>query len=96
MDKIEARQVLTTELEKYRARSYDELVKCIGNTIAYETPGASGAMYQLEITVLWDSQPDGDVRVIASVDDGGWSAFVPLSGDFIMSPDGNFVGEAHA
>jgi hypothetical protein len=96
MDKIEAKQVLTKELEGYRARSYGELVNRIGDTIVFEKQGASGATYQLEITVLWDSRPDGDVRVIASVDDGGWSAFTPMSGDFIMSPDGNFVGEAHA
>jgi hypothetical protein len=89
MDKNEAKQVLSRELESYRARSYDELVNCIGDSIAYETSGASGAMYQLEITVLWDSRPDGDVRVIASVDDGGWSAFTPLSGDFIKNPAGD-------
>lgn len=96
MEKIEAKQVLSRELEKYRGRSFDELVESIGDAIAYEAQGASGAMYQLEITVLWDSRPGGDVRVIASVDDGGWGAFVPLSGDFIMSPDGNFIGETRA
>jgi hypothetical protein len=93
MDKIEARQILTRELESYRARPYAELVKYIGDAVAYECQGSSGSMYQLEITVLWDSQPDGDVRVIASVDGGGWSAFFPLTADFIKSPAGEFVGE---
>jgi hypothetical protein len=89
MDKIEAKQILSRELEKYRGRPYDELVKSIGDSIVYETTGASGAVYQLEITVLWDGRPGGDVRVIASVDDGGWSAFTPLSGDFIKNPAGD-------
>jgi hypothetical protein len=31
--------------------------------------------------------------VLASIDDGGWSAFIPLTDDFIIAPDGSFVGE---
>ena len=27
------------------------------------------------------------------VDDGGLRAFVPLTEDFIMAPDGSFIGE---
>jgi hypothetical protein len=30
---------------------------------------------------------------MVSADDGGLSAFKPLSGDFIISPDGCFIGE---
>jgi hypothetical protein len=36
MDKIEAKQILSRELKSYRARSYDELVKCIGGPLASE------------------------------------------------------------
>lgn len=36
---------------------------------------------------------DGAIRVIGSIDDGGWRAFRPLSDDFIRAPDGTFVGE---
>jgi hypothetical protein len=31
--------------------------------------------------------------VIVNVDDGGFRAFVPLTADFIVGPDGSFVGE---
>jgi hypothetical protein len=31
--------------------------------------------------------------VIVAIDDGRWRAFSPLSVDFIMAPDGSFVGE---
>jgi hypothetical protein len=49
--------------------------------------------YQLELVCVWDSQPRGDVRVMASIDDGGLRAFVPLGRDFIKRPDGIVVGE---
>jgi hypothetical protein len=42
---------------------------------------------------VWDDRTGGDLRVIGSIDDGGWRAFRPLSSDFIVRPDGTFVGE---
>ena len=48
------------------------------------------------IEVFWDSphDPGGDLRVIASIDDGRFlSALSPLSAGFMMDPDGEFVGE---
>jgi hypothetical protein len=49
--------------------------------------------YSLEIQFFWDAKPDGAVRVIGSIDDGGWRAFRPLSDDFIRAPDGTFAGD---
>ena len=93
MNKRKAREVLARELDGYRAMSYAELVELIGHIAAYEVALAGGCRYQIEIQVFWDSQPDRDVRVIGSVDDGGLSAFFPLTDSFIMSPGGELVGE---
>jgi hypothetical protein len=30
---------------------------------------------------------------MGSIDDGGLSAFSPLTDDFIITPDGGFIGE---
>jgi hypothetical protein len=39
----------------------------------------------------------GVVRVVGCIDDGHLpSAFRPLTDDFIMTPDGSFVGEDQA
>jgi hypothetical protein len=51
-------------------------------------------MYQIEIEVFWDNQRGGNVRVMGSIDDGGWRAFMPLTRDFIKAPDGSFVSES--
>jgi hypothetical protein len=34
-----------------------------------------------------------NIRVLASIDDGGTRAFHPVTCDFIKAPDGSFVGE---
>jgi hypothetical protein len=31
--------------------------------------------------------------ILGSIDDGGWRALRPLCDDFILAPDGRFVGE---
>jgi hypothetical protein len=41
----------------------------------------------LETQIVWDDKPGGDVRVLASIDDGGWRAFVPLCDSLIMTPN---------
>jgi hypothetical protein len=55
--------------------------------------GASGACYQIEIQASWDDKPNGNIRVVGSIDDGGLRAFFPLTEDFIKSPLNEFVGE---
>jgi hypothetical protein len=59
-------------------------------TIA-EVAGKSGASYQVEVEGFWGSGRPGDLRVMAAVDDGGFSAFRPLTVGFIVRPDGTFV-----
>lgn len=91
MDKDEARQIAQEYLVELRQLSYQELCELKAETV--ERVGPSGAIYQVETLSFWDDDEGGDIRVIVSVDDGGWRAFHPLSEGFIMAPDGTFVGE---
>ena len=93
MDKQEAQTILEEHLETWRAKHYEELVDWIGETSVAEIEGASGTTYQIEVEVACDGAEGGPVRVMGGIDDGGWRAFVPLTGGFIMAPDGSFVGE---
>jgi hypothetical protein len=87
MNRHEALSVLRAELAKYRARSYDQLARLVGEINATEVVAPSGLTYQVEIGVSWDAHKDGDIRVDGMVDDGGWRAFVPLCTGFIMESD---------
>ena len=96
MDEKEARKILAEHLARYRARSYAELVPLVEahETETMEVKGLTGAEYQMEFNFFWDDKPNGDVRVIGSIDDGGWwRAHFPLTLGFILSPAGKFVGE---
>jgi hypothetical protein len=94
MNKEEAIRLLERELEVFRLEPYADLVRRIGtDPVVFERDGADSTRYQFEIEFFWDGPRGGDVRVIGSVDDGGWRAFVPITRSFIKAPDESVVGE---
>jgi hypothetical protein len=93
MNETEAKSILTEELSRYRARSYQELLSLIDRSETFEQVSPSGVTYQIEVQVFFDEEARQTLRVIGTIDDGGWRALSPLSNDFIMASDGSFVGE---
>ena len=93
MDKAEAKALLRRELARLRTRPHAELLQLIP-VQARQEQGPSGVMYNIEIQAIFDDPRRGkDLRVMVSVDDGrGLRALVPLTGDFIIAPDGSSVG----
>jgi hypothetical protein len=92
VDKREARDLLNQTVERLRAQTYGELLR-YREPETFEVVGGSGTGYQLEIEAIWDDKRKRTLRVMAAIDDGGWRAYFPLSDDFIVAPDGSFVGE---
>ena len=93
MDKAEAKLLLSDELSRYRELPYAELFSLIDHSENFERTAQSGVIYQIEIQVFVDDVSRQTLRVMGSIDDGGWRAFAPLSDSFILSPDGSYVGE---
>lgn len=93
MDSNEACVLLRRQLDLYRTRSHHELQSLIAEPEVMELVGPSGTRFCIEILAVWDSKVGGDLRVIGSIDDGGWRAFRPLSDDFIMRRDGTLVSD---
>jgi hypothetical protein len=91
MDRNEAQGLLRQQLDRYRTRSHHELQSLIPEPDVVELIGPSGTRFCVEVLAVWDSQIGGDIRIIGSIDDGGWRAFKPLSDDFIMRPDGTLI-----
>lgn len=92
MDKLEATPILRKHLARYRKRAYADLRTLLDQEETLEVVADSGKWYQLEFQILWDDRPDGNLRVIGSIDDGGVRAFFPLTESIIMTPDGSLVG----
>jgi hypothetical protein len=93
MDKAEAQSLLSQELSRYRELPYAELFSLIDHSETVERTAPSGVNYQIEMQVSVDDVSLQTLRVMGSIDDGGWRAFSPLSDSFILSPDGSFVGD---
>ena len=93
MNNEEALSILAQEMERCRATPYADLMQLLDETKYIESTAPSGTPYQVELSVVWDDKSKGDLRVIGSIDDGGWRAFKPLTDSFILRPDGTFVGE---
>jgi hypothetical protein len=92
MDKTGARLVLEEFLDERKNRSREELLGLLANPVCIEKTGKSGTVYQIEYEALWDFEPGGDLRIIASIDDGGFlSALKPLTADFLVSSQGKVV-----
>lgn len=50
--------------------------------------GEGVSFYQIEVQAFYDDPKTGTLRVIVAVDDGGLSAFMPLTEDFLIDPSG--------
>lgn len=93
MNKAEARRVAYDVAARYRARPRNELLRLLNAQDTFEHVVPSGSRFQIEVMAAWDDKKGENLRVFVSVDDGGLSAFSPLTVDFILAPDGRFVGE---
>jgi hypothetical protein len=89
MDRHEARVVLEAQLGPFRTRSHADLVRMIGAIHVAQVRGPSGAEYQVDVEVVWDSLRERtDVRVMGAIDDGRLpSSTVPVTHDFIVTPN---------
>ncbi len=93
MDTVAAQRVLNEWLTKLRAVPYRELASRVDSVTTDEVVRDTERSWQLEVEVVWDDEANENVRVMVSIDDGGLRAFVPMTGSFIKSPLGEFVGE---
>jgi hypothetical protein len=90
-----ARGIIEQRLKHLRQVPYAELVKRRGEAHFECIPGAPGREYRVETRVIWDRpKKKNNLRVLVSVAGGGVSVFSrPMLDDFILAPDGSFVGE---
>ena len=93
MDTVAAQRVLDKWMAKLRTEPYRELASRVGSITTDEVVRDGARAWQVEVQVSWDDEPNGNVRVMVSIDDGGLRAFVPMTDDFVKSPSGEFIGE---
>jgi len=85
MNVKEAKVELARVVRAYRCKPYEFWESRIGRgPIALQVTSDTGSEYQVEIESFWDGQAGGSIRVLLSIDDGGWRAFCPLSKTLII------------
>jgi hypothetical protein len=93
----EARSELRSEFQKIRAAGYDQLVERLaGKKERWDVVAPSGATYYVELEGFWDDKEHRDLRVVASIDDGGLRAFLPFTDAFTISPSGSITEHSAA
>jgi hypothetical protein len=94
MDNSEAIEILEIELNRYRPKSYSELKKLISaKPIGKEVRTYNDADYNIEVVVNWNEDEEGDIKVLAYVEDGEMRSFIPLTKSFIKTSDDQFKEE---
>jgi hypothetical protein len=73
--------------------SHRDLMPLLDNDMTIEVAAPSGKRYQIETSVFWDDKKRSNLRIVVSIDDGGWRSFVPVTYGFIKAPDDSFVDE---
>jgi hypothetical protein len=62
-------------LNQFVAHSYDQLVASIEHTNVKNVTEESSANCQIEFNLLLDSSFNDNLRIMASIDNGGWRVF---------------------
>lgn len=84
--RAEARAVLERELVSLQSISYAEAGE-LARKRSFSVRGASGTDYTVVVWSFPDDPRTAVLRVTVAVDDGGWSAILPMSGDLLVAPD---------
>ena len=82
MSRVEARRLAALRLQELRQVPYADLRSSNGTETRQ---GQDGVAYQVQTQSWVEDAATGEIRVMVSVDDGGWSAFLPVSTDFIAT-----------
>ena len=89
MSDEEAKGILNAEFLKLRATGYSDLVDLLADKkVESEVTGLSGEVYHVELEAYWDDDSHSDLRVVASIDDGGMRLLLPFTDSFTISPSG--------
>jgi len=97
MSDAEMKAMLTAESAKLRAVGYSELAeRFAGKQERIELIAASGDSYHVEFEGFWDDDEQVDLRVVASIDDGGLRAFLPFTDAFTITPAGTITEHSTA
>jgi len=92
-ERTESNELIRTEVDRSRGIGYRELL-LLRKPQHRTVEGASGVTYAITSQAFWDDpRHPGDLHVTVSLWEERRSGRSDAAGDFIVRPDGTFVGE---
>jgi DUF917 family protein len=79
-----ARRVLLEKVEFLRRQPVTDLLSLLDSPRVLNEQGEDAKRYQVELSAVWDDSRKRNLRIFVSVDDGGISAFKPLTDSFLF------------
>ena len=90
----QAKEWIATEIARWRARSYSELVEHEGEALHVDKTDQRGKTWILETQFFWDDRRSKDIRVTVDVWDPDRRISRSVAIDaFIRAADGSFLDE---
>lgn len=97
MSDAEMKAVLKAASAKLRTAGYSELAERLaGKQERIQVIAPSGDSYHVEFEGFWDDDEHVDLRIVASIDDGGLRAFLPFTDAFTITPVGTIIEHSTA
>jgi len=83
-NKPEATAELQRLVAEHQAYSYDSWAELVGREKRVEFTTEAGTWYQATVEPVWDDIPHGTIRILFHLDDGGPSAFFPMTNSLLV------------
>jgi hypothetical protein len=91
MNKVKVQSILEEQFSKFVRQSYAQLAELISHPKHITVQASSGVQYQIEFNIFYDSGAREDLRIVGSINSGGWLAFMALTKTLIMKPTGELI-----
>ena len=94
MNHRRAKKLLNQRLESFRKMGYERLKQLAEKESKRGEILDDPILYYYQIQVFWDGKRGGNIRVMGNIGDGSFMcAISPLVEGFIITKDGEFIGE---
>ena len=88
MSVSEAASLLEARMQRYRGRTYEQLLPLLNRPTFLEGIGPSGAPFRMEVSIFWEKRPHGNLRVFGIIDAlFSEEAESPVVQSFVVGPE---------
>lgn len=85
MNRKDAKLLADGKISELELKPYATFLDKIGTVDTLSVDSSDGGSYNIEIQYFWDNKPNESIRILVSVDYGGWSTIFPVSSSTVIT-----------